>query len=146
MKTLSLLQPWASLVVTGRKKIETRRWTTAYRGPLLIHASMGRKGALIAAAPPVSGYIPEFDRLPFGAVIGKAMLTDIISFTAEDFLDEQIGSLTLEEKAFGEYAPGRYGWVLEDAVQFSCPVPARGAILLWDFPEENLHPADRALL
>jgi hypothetical protein len=36
---LSLKQPWAALVVTGRKTIEVRRWATAVRGRVLIHAA-----------------------------------------------------------------------------------------------------------
>ena len=29
-------QPWADLIAAGRKTIETRTWTTRYRGNLLI--------------------------------------------------------------------------------------------------------------
>jgi hypothetical protein len=36
---LSLKQPWAALLVSGRKTIEVRRWTTQFRGELLIHAA-----------------------------------------------------------------------------------------------------------
>lgn len=36
MKALSVKQPWASLIASGRKTIETRRWKTSYRGPLVI--------------------------------------------------------------------------------------------------------------
>lgn len=39
MRAISLWQPWASLVSIGSKRIETRHWSTDYRGPLLIHAS-----------------------------------------------------------------------------------------------------------
>jgi hypothetical protein len=39
MKTLSVRQPYASLICWGLKKIENRSWDTAYRGKLLIHAS-----------------------------------------------------------------------------------------------------------
>ena len=38
MKALTLHQPRASLVALGVKTIETRGWSTTYRGPLLIHA------------------------------------------------------------------------------------------------------------
>ena len=34
MKALSIKQPWASLVVTGTKRIECRTWKTNFRGPL----------------------------------------------------------------------------------------------------------------
>lgn len=39
MKALTLRQPWASLVALGVKTIETRGWSTSYRGPLAIHAA-----------------------------------------------------------------------------------------------------------
>lgn len=39
MKALTLHQPWASLIAVGAKKIETRSWSTSYRGPLAIHAA-----------------------------------------------------------------------------------------------------------
>jgi hypothetical protein len=36
---LSLKQPWAALLVHGLKTIEVRRWPTARRGRILIHAA-----------------------------------------------------------------------------------------------------------
>jgi hypothetical protein len=36
---LSLKQPWATLLAHGCKTIEVRRWPTARRGPILIHAA-----------------------------------------------------------------------------------------------------------
>ena len=41
MKAISIKQPWASLVASGRKTIECRTWRTTHRGPLLICASKG---------------------------------------------------------------------------------------------------------
>ncbi len=41
MKTLTLTQPYASLIAFGAKRIETRTWATTYRGPLAIHAADG---------------------------------------------------------------------------------------------------------
>lgn len=40
MKIVSVKQPWASLIVRGVKDIENRSWSTIYRGPLLVHASL----------------------------------------------------------------------------------------------------------
>lgn len=42
MKVLTLHQPWASLIALGVKTIETRSWSTQYRGPLAIHAAARR--------------------------------------------------------------------------------------------------------
>lgn len=39
MKALSIKQPWANLIASGEKTIETRTWRTSYRGPLLIVSS-----------------------------------------------------------------------------------------------------------
>ena len=39
MKTLSIKQPYAELILLGKKKIELRKWNTKFRGDFLIHAS-----------------------------------------------------------------------------------------------------------
>jgi len=36
MKALSTRQPFAALIASGQKRLETRTWSTDYRGPLLI--------------------------------------------------------------------------------------------------------------
>lgn len=38
MKAITIFQPFASLIATGAKRIETRGWPTKYRGELAIHA------------------------------------------------------------------------------------------------------------
>lgn len=42
MRALTIRQPWASLIAAGVKTLETRSWSTRYRGPLLIHAGKHR--------------------------------------------------------------------------------------------------------
>jgi hypothetical protein len=138
MKALSLLQPWATLVAMGVKQIETRSWQTAYRGPLLIHASKGKAGKLFAHEAPFKKFIPNFKQLPFGYIIGKVTLTDVIRIgtgTLTHTNDETMNKLTMEEKAFGDYTAGRYAWMLEDAVAFKTPIGARGSLTLWEFDE-----------
>jgi hypothetical protein len=39
MRSLSIRQPWAWLIIQGHKDVENREWSTDYVGPLLIHAS-----------------------------------------------------------------------------------------------------------
>lgn len=50
IKTISVKQPWANLIAYGMKTIETRTWSTNYRGRLGIASSCDGKepGALIA--------------------------------------------------------------------------------------------------
>ena len=42
MKAISLWNPWAALIRCGAKTIETRSWSTQYRGQLAIHAAKKR--------------------------------------------------------------------------------------------------------
>jgi activating signal cointegrator 1 len=130
---LSLLQPWASLVVMGLKKIETRSWQTALRGTLLIHASLGRKGKILVSELPFARYIPNFDALPFGAIIGQVQLDEIVPVEKLFYSDEKLAELTLEEKAFGDYTKGRYAWLLSEPVMFDEPIPVKGGLSLWKY-------------
>lgn len=133
MKALSLLQPWASLVISGAKTIETRSWATPHRGPLLIHASLGKAGSIFCKTPPFSKYIAAFEKLPFGAVIGEATLVKIVSVDHLKLSEADLDKLTLEEKAFGDYSGGRFAWFFENPIAFEQPIPARGHLRLWDF-------------
>lgn len=133
MKVISLLQPWASLVVMGLKKIETRSWSTPHRGELLIHASLGKSGALLANENPFKKYIPHFDTLPFGAIIGKVILEDVLPVERLFLSDAIINQLTLEERAFGDYSRGRYAWMMSEPEEFHHTIPIKGSLRLWEF-------------
>lgn len=133
MKALSLLQPWASLVMMGVKTIETRCWQTPYRGELLIHASLGKKGSVLCGQPPFSKYIPQFHQLPFGAIIGSVTLQEIVPVEDLKFSASQLARLTMEEKAFGDYTKGRYAWLLADPILFQQPLFVKGSLRLWNY-------------
>ena len=90
MKALTLMQPWASLVAIGAKGIETRSWSTKYRGPLAIHASkrFGKEEIRLCITPPFlyflykAGIVHEgrnwAREIPLGAVIATCDLVEII--------------------------------------------------------------------
>lgn len=136
MFAISLLQPWASLVTMGVKTVETRSWSTRHRGPILIHASKGKAGEIFAEDLPFKKYIPAFNVLPFGAIIGMATIDQILRVEDFDLDDAMMNKLTLEEKAFGDYTQGRYGWLLSDPISFDIPIPARGMPGLWAYKGE----------
>lgn len=138
MYVLSLLQPWASLIVMGIKTIETRRWQTPHRGPLLIHASQRKAGALVALEPPIAKHILHFETLPFGCIIGQVNLVNIVPVASLHLSTTELARQSLELNAFGEDENlDRYAWILEAAVQFKNPIPARGHLHLWSFPFER---------
>ncbi len=133
MKVLSLLQPWASLVVKGAKKIETRTWTTTHRGELGIHASLGKKAGDLVREKPFSKYIKNFYALPFGAIIGKVTLVDIVRIDPFQNLDKLIHRIDQDEKAFDDFTEGRYAWILEEPEEFETIIPVKGALGIWQY-------------
>ena len=39
MTALVVKEPWATMIVTGEKTIELRKWNTKFRGEFLVHAA-----------------------------------------------------------------------------------------------------------
>jgi activating signal cointegrator 1 len=161
VKALSLMQPWASLVAVGAKRVETRSWTTHYRGPVAIHASKGWPKAakdLVWQEPFLqalrdaelirfnifAGYAGEGEGLfPLGAIIATAELVEICSTNdeIEDFLWKHGAPFEYE---FGDYNADRYAWALKNVKRLPEPVAARGSLGLWEWDETPALTAHRS--
>ena len=127
MKAISLWQPWASAIVAGLKRVETRSWATSYRGPLIIHAAKKWTGDLRFAAEDLRNEFSDLPlALPLGCALGVCQLVDVRYMTKS-----YIGTVPPQERAFGDWYPGRYAWVLERVVAFDEPVPLKGRQGLW---------------
>ena len=87
MKALSVRQPWASMIAQGTKTIETRTWSTGYRGDLLI----------------VSSKKPEKPGLPAGMALCVVRLTDCRPMTTHD-----------EPAARCQCYQGAFAWCIEN--------------------------------
>lgn len=156
MKALSLTQPWATLVALGAKKIETRSWSHPYRGWLAIHAAKGldpvggAEGLILQCQQePFHSVLREHfgtpftpaQVLPLGAIVAVASLYHVgkIARNREGavYIDPKDWTVSSEQElAFGDYTPGRYGWVLTNVHQLKEPIPCRGALGVWDVPAE----------
>ena len=135
MKALTLIQPWATLIVAGHKSIETRSWRTPYRGPLLIHA--GKKvdryfaDWLIAKGDPAAR---DLEELPTGAILGIANIVDICS--TNSFLPPP------REFQYGDYTSNRWAWQLDGIFRLDEPMACSGKLGLWEVTREiDLVPA-----
>ena len=102
MKAISIKQPWANRIASGEKTIETRTWTTLYRGELLI----------------VSSRSPEIR--PAGYALAIARLVDVRSMRKED-----------EKRACCPYFEGLFSLVLEDIRKIRM-FPVKGKLGLFD--------------
>lgn len=193
IKALTIRQPWAQLIALGVKTIETRSWSTRYRGPLAIHAGTSRPkcsqwedgpfdevgdfqfGAHVEGreAPhdwwiqdlrDGSGIDDVYD-LPLGAVVAVADLVDVVpmidgslgwtkdsdtppaalvlSWDTSAMLVDTRDTGTFpdysDQLPYGDFAPGRYAWLLDNVHPID-PVPAKGRQGLWTWTPE----ADRA--
>lgn len=112
IKALTIKQPWASLIVHGIKDIESRSWTTDYRGRLLIHA--GASLDTSDEAKQSSLLLPRGADMPRKCVVGAVILSDVVSDSSSKWADA-----------------GCYHWVLGDPIVFTRPVPCRGLLGLW---------------
>ncbi|MBI4150903.1 ASCH domain-containing protein [Candidatus Woesearchaeota archaeon] len=115
MKALSLKQPWAELVVSGKKTIETRTWNTSFRGTFLVHASrISNKDAMKRFG---------FTSLPTGCIVGEARLVDVKSYGTKAAWDAD------EQKHLAriEWTKKRYGYLLADVKRLK-PQPLKGRL------------------
>jgi len=129
-------------VAVGAKRIETRSWSTDYRGPLAIHAAKRippeyyrlasedvefRRGVLQHLGDPL-----DLGDLPRGAVVATCKLVKVVLVR----IPPATGEI---EAIFGDFTPGRYAWILANVEPLDRPIPAQGSQGLWEWqPPEVL--------
>lgn len=145
------------------KCIETRGWSYAprYRGRVAIHAarSLSAVGARFGLRALVSDpvffetlrhLVPNNDRscdvdaiieaMPRGVIVAVARLATVYRFGTETMRDVDTGEdlplPALPERAFGNYAPGRFGFRLDDIQPLRTPIRCAGALSLWHVPAD----------
>ena len=74
MKCLSIQQPWAWAILTGRHSVEYRCYPTKYRGPVLIHAARQACRWDRKQLAQFGKRAPRWEDLVFGRVLGLAEL------------------------------------------------------------------------
>ncbi len=118
MKCLSVSQPFAYLIIHGKKTIELRRWNTSFRGEFLIHS-------------PKKIRVEDCKRLKInpknlvkGAIVGKAEIYDVKKYdsTTEIIKDSK---KHLASKLFQN---NKYGFLIKNAKPFRIPIPAKGQL------------------
>ena len=139
MRAISLWEPWGTAIAKGLKKIETRHWSTDYRGPIAIHcakttvatnalwsgADTWEQKAMLDALAEVGVTNPS--HLAFGCVVAVCMLVRVVRV-------ESLGGISATERIFGNYEAGRFGWMLEN-VRPLAPQPFRGAQGFFTVPD-----------
>jgi len=117
LKCLSISQPFADLVISGKKSIELRNWNTNFRGEFLIHA-------------PIKIRTKDCKRLKInkklitGAIVGKATLYDVKKYnsTKEIMMDQKF------HNASKDFHTKKFGFILKNAKPFRIPIPWKGQL------------------
>jgi len=147
VKTLSVKQPWASLIISGvpflesepvpgklgsstvswkgkviLKDIENRNWPTTFRGRICIHATKRND---------------DFDST-FRFLcerIGLAPMIALMSFSQRLPHGAIIGEIDITDCVTQSNSPwftGPYGFVLENPVMYDKPLPCHGRLGFWE--------------
>lgn len=98
-KAISLKQPWANLVLSGKKTIETRKWNTKYRNDLVICSSQK----------------PKID--PAGYALCIAEVYDVRPMRKKD-----------EKAAWCKVYPKAHSWFLRNIRPINPPIPVKGQL------------------
>jgi len=116
VKVLSLRQPFAEWVVSGKKTIELRSWNTKFRGKFFIHASGKHK------------------TLPTGVIVGSVELVDVKKYENEKEFFKDKNKHYVDSWFLPDFAkrPFKYGFVLKNAKRIK-PITAKGKLGFWNY-------------
>lgn len=112
MKAISLKQPWANLVIQGKKIVETRVWRTNYRGDLVICSSK---------KPDYAHVHPTITREPMGYALGVVELYDIIRMNKSH-----------EKDAMCQLYENAQAWLIRNIREFIKPIPVNGQLNIFN--------------
>ena len=149
MDTLTIWQPWATLLVNGTKKYETRTWAPPrphlkLGTPIGIHTAKKRTPySQLSQAIHDEISRAEYERLPHGVLIGIGTLVSI-SQVMHSLEPPYVKAYTLNENGvkgitqietdpFGDFSPKRILWEFKDMIKIDPPYPCKGHQGLWNF-------------
>ena len=118
MKCLSVSQPYADLIINGKKTIELRTWNTKFRGEFLIHAPIKIKDE---ACKRLS---IDKSNLRTGVIIGKVEIYDVKSYNSLEELKRDYKKHFATEEFFRH----KYGFLLKNPQALRVPIPYKGSL------------------
>ena len=128
---LSMHQPWASLLVSGVKRVEGRTWYTTHRGTLWI-ASTARMPCELEIEEVEKPYrrlhgdVDFPSSYPVGTLLGCVYLSECLK--REDYIS----------LGFRDESDSPYGFLCEDPQTLKIQVPIKGMHKIWKL-NKNTH-------
>ena len=121
MKCLSVSQPFAELIILGKKTIELRKWNTNYRGELLIHSPLKIRKEDAKRLKIDKKFVT-------GAIVGKVEIYDVKKYDSQ----KQVKSDQKFHFASKSFHDRTYGFLLKNAKAFRVPIPYKGQLGLFE--------------
>ena len=133
MKCLSVSQPFAHLIVSGKKTIELRNWKSNYRGEILVHAPLRIRKEDCKR-------LRISEKLPTGVIVGKVEIVDVKKYNSA----KEVKADRKFHLASGKFNDRKYGFILKKPKQFRIPIPWKGQLGFFDvdLPKEKTPNAD----
>lgn len=117
MKCLSVSQPFADLIISGKKTIELRKWNTNFRGEFLIHSPLKiRKED--------SKRLKINKKFVTGAIVGKAEIYDVKKYNSKKELKKDREFHFVSKHHFDN----KFGFMLKNAKSLRFPIPFKGQL------------------
>ena len=121
MKCLSVSQPFADLIISGKKTIEMRNWNTKFRGEILIHAPLKIRTNDCKR-------LKITKKITTGAIVGKVTIYDVKKYNSiKEIKNDKkfhFASQRLKNK--------QYGFMLKNAKQLRIPIPCKGKLGIFE--------------
>lgn len=121
LKCLSVSQPFADLIITGKKTIELRKWNTNFRGEFLIYAP-------IKIRTEDCKRLKITKKLVSGVIIGKVDLYDVKKYKSQNEVKKD-QKFHLSSKNFYDRF---FGFLLRNPKQFRISIPWKGQLGFFD--------------
>lgn len=142
MKTLSVRQPWANLIVHGIKDVENRTWKTNSRGRIYIHAP-AKVHILTEDDLPLKTrgqwIIDNFDLTYKGVdLYPESFLSQWADLWDNQFTSAIVGSVEIVDCIRDSKSvwadPDCWHWVLKDPILIDEPIlNVKGKLSLWEY-------------
>jgi predicted transcriptional regulator len=118
MKCLSVSQPYADLIISGKKTIELRKWSTKFRGEFFIHAPLKVRGDSCE----ILGI--NKSNLRTAVILGKVEIYGVKEYYSQAALEEDYN----KHLSTIDFSRHRYGFLLRKPQGLKIPIPCKGKL------------------
>ncbi len=150
MKALTIKQPWLWCITDATKRVENRTWKPPFNmigQRIALHASKSHTKDDWSHAQDIYP-VAAIATVPLGAIVATAVIVGYVVVEHKPNMTPRLIEATKSAMGYNERSDpwffGPVGWLLDDVVKLSQPVPCKGALGLWTVPDDVMEAIDNA--